>query len=633
MQLSVWWRFSIIKPMIKKKIREDVQFLRGLAVLIIFLFHFDQNIFRFFYIGVDIFFILSGYVITNSIFENITNKNNFDVFEYLLRRIKRLYPNLIIFLIFFNLLFFSFTAIDDGTYLNIILSTFTSLLGISNLYYIAHPNLEYFTDVTKWLHHTWSLSVEIQFYIFYGIIISLIFNLKKFFNINIKNILSFLLIAGIIISFYIFIFSSGKFFSNYYFTFSRFWEFFLGALIYLITFKKLRKIKEVHFFYFILFFIIFLSLISFSEIEISYRLIIPILILPFFYFLMNITSFKNTNLSNFFKFYGDISFSFFLWHLPVISFVKLNTDNFFIIFFITISITTLISYLSYRFVELRFNKKTNFDNIYKKCIKIFSLILIIILFIMFNNKQLIYKFRDIFFQNMISFYTKIVDINDVRKIGKKGNWILQFDNCKNSNESFSYYKGVNCIVDASETSLDYIIGNSYGDHLVPTIVGLNNGHSIYKARFDNCYIRIKNCVDLSKIIIKKYEEISQSFDVNYLFISLNTKIISYKKLNQLLHSLPKNIKVIYIYPHPETITFLNIDHFNNYELNKKENYIKLNALKNEFNFFIFDPFVFLCPDNDCKKTDYENFFTDGSHFKLSISKYLSLHLKNFLNKN
>ena len=87
--------------MIKKKLREDIQFLRGLSVLIIFLFHFDQNIFRFFYIGVDIFFILSGFVITQSIFENIKIKNDFDIFEYLLKRIKRLYPNLIIFFNFF----------------------------------------------------------------------------------------------------------------------------------------------------------------------------------------------------------------------------------------------------------------------------------------------------------------------------------------------------------------------------------------------------------------------------------------------------------------------------------------------------------------------------------------------------
>jgi len=70
--------------MIKKKLREDIQFLRGLSVLIIFLFHFDQNIFRFFYIGVDIFFILSGFVITQSIFENIKIKNDFNIFEYLL---------------------------------------------------------------------------------------------------------------------------------------------------------------------------------------------------------------------------------------------------------------------------------------------------------------------------------------------------------------------------------------------------------------------------------------------------------------------------------------------------------------------------------------------------------------------
>ena len=189
--------------MIKKNIREDIQFLRGLSVLTIFFFHFDQNIFRFFYIGVDVFFILSGYVITQAIFKN--SKNNFDLFEYFLRRFKRLYPNLIIFLIFFNLIFFLFLPIDDGTYTNTILSTITSILGLSNLYYILNPNLGYFIDSIKWLHHTWSLSVEIQFYIFYGIVISLIFNIKKFLDINIKNTLTFLLILGTIISFYLFI--------------------------------------------------------------------------------------------------------------------------------------------------------------------------------------------------------------------------------------------------------------------------------------------------------------------------------------------------------------------------------------------------------------------------------------------
>jgi peptidoglycan/LPS O-acetylase OafA/YrhL len=617
--------------MIKKNIREDIQFLRGLSVLTIFFFHFDQNIFRFFYIGVDVFFILSGYVITQAIFKN--SKNNFDLFEYFLRRFKRLYPNLIIFLIFFNLIFFLFLPIDDGTYTNTILSTITSILGLSNLYYILNPNLGYFIDSIKWLHHTWSLSVEIQFYIFYGIVISLIFNIKKFLDINIKNTLTFLLILGTIISFYLFIFSTGKFFSNYYFTINRFWEFFLGALIYLLVLKKYQNLKEINFLYLVFSFVIILSLISFSELEISYKVIIPILILPFFFILINGVSLKKNIINDFFKFYGNISYSFFLWHLPVISFLKMNTDKVFIIFFITFSFTTLISYLSYRFIELKFNKKTNFDNIYKKSIKVFSLILIVLLFAMVNNKQLIYKFRDGLFQNMIKIYTKIVDVNDLRKIGNNGNWVLQFDTCRNSIESFSYYTGINCIVDTSETSLDYIIGNSYGDHLVPAIVGMNNGHSIYKARFEDCYTGIEDCVDLSNVILKKYNEISKSFEVNYLFISLSTKNISSKKINILLKALPKNVKVIYIYPHPIADVFSNIDKLNTYEFKKKENFAKFNVLKNEFNFFVFDPYIFLCPDKDCKLIDYNNFFTDGSHFNLNTSKYLSPYLKDFLNKN
>ena len=619
--------------MIKKKLREDIQFLRGLSVLIIFLFHFDQNIFRFFYIGVDIFFILSGFVITQSIFENIKIKNNFDIFEYLLRRIKRLYPNLIIFLIFFNLIYFIFVPIVDGDYSNNIFSTITSVLGLSNLYYITNINLGYFIDTTKWLHHTWSLSVEIQFYIFYGIIISLIFNLKKFINIKIKNTLIFLLILGSIISFYFFIFATGKYLSNYYFTISRFWEFFLGALIYLVIFKKHQNLKELNFLYFIFSFIIILSLISFSDFEISYRLVIPILTLPFIYFLINNTSLKINIVNSFFKFYGNISYSFFLWHLPIISFFKINSDNVFINFFITILITTFVSYLSFKFVELRFNKKTNFDNIFKKTIKIFSFILSLFLLVMLSDKQLIYKFRDILFQNMIKFYTQIVDVNDVRKTNNNGNWVWQYDTCKNSKENFSYYTGINCIVDTNSVSLDYIIGNSYGDHLVPTIVGLNNGHSIYKARFENCYIEIKDCVDLSNIIIKRYNKISKSFKVNYLFFSLSTKNISYKKIKVLLKKLPKNIKVVFIYPHPTTSTFSNVDQYNIYKLKKKENLYKLNSFKDEFNFFIFDSFLSLCPDNNCKIIDYNNFFTDGSHFKLNTSKYLSFYLKSFLNKN
>ena len=289
--------------------------------------------------------------------------------------------------------------------------------------------------------------------------------------------------------------------------------------------------------------------------------------------------------------------------------------------------------MSYKFIEIRFNKKTRFDNIYKNIIKFFFLILIILLFSLFNNKQLIHKFRDNLFQNMIKFYTKIVDVNDLRKINKKGNWVLQYDTCSNDKENFSYYIGVNCIVNNSKESLDYIIGNSYGDHLVPVIFDLNNGHSLYKARFEDCYVDNKNCNDLSNIILKKYKNISKPFKTNYLFISLSSQNLSYKKIDSLLNRLPENVTVVYVYPHPVSTILSNIESLNNYKLKKEENFIILNNFKNKFNFLIFDPYAFLCPNDSCKSENYENFFTDGSHFTLRISKSLSPFLKNFLNNN
>ena len=78
----------------KKNIKDDIQFLRGLSVLLIFLFHLDQKIFQYFYVGVDIFFIISGFVITSSIFNNIKFKNDFNFFYFLLKRLKRIFPNL-----------------------------------------------------------------------------------------------------------------------------------------------------------------------------------------------------------------------------------------------------------------------------------------------------------------------------------------------------------------------------------------------------------------------------------------------------------------------------------------------------------------------------------------------------------
>ena len=158
-----------------KKINLNIQFLRGVSVIIVFFFHFNTQIFNVFFVGVDIFFLLSGFVITNSIF----GKENFNIFNYFLRRIKKIYPNLITILFIFFVIFFYFYKDYTDDYINNFFSIIFSLFGLSNIYYSLNPHLFYFNEEIRWILHTWSLSIEIQYYILFGLFSLIIFNLKK----------------------------------------------------------------------------------------------------------------------------------------------------------------------------------------------------------------------------------------------------------------------------------------------------------------------------------------------------------------------------------------------------------------------------------------------------------------------
>jgi peptidoglycan/LPS O-acetylase OafA/YrhL len=208
----------------------NIEFLRGFAVTLVFIFHYNQILFSSFFVGVDIFFLLSGYVITKSIY----SKNKFDFFNFLLRRVKRIYPALIFTLFLFFIFYFLFykNYIDD--YENNLFSIIFTILGISNFYYSANANLFYFNQEIRWLIHTWSLSVEIQFYILVALISSFFYS--KRFNIKIYTKYFFFIIS--IISFLLFILTDIKYISDYYSLPGRLWEFSLGSWLYFLKKKK-----------------------------------------------------------------------------------------------------------------------------------------------------------------------------------------------------------------------------------------------------------------------------------------------------------------------------------------------------------------------------------------------------------
>ena len=171
----------------------------------------------------DIFFLVSGYVITNSIF----NKKRFLILNYFLRRIKRIYPNLIFVLIFFIIIYYFLYNNYSDDYITNFFSIIFTFFGVSNFYYSLDPNLFYFNKEIRWLIHTWSLSIELQFYFLFGLIAFILFKLKK--NDILKfNFIKILLILLFLISFFLFIFTDIKFISDYYSLPGRIWEFILA---------------------------------------------------------------------------------------------------------------------------------------------------------------------------------------------------------------------------------------------------------------------------------------------------------------------------------------------------------------------------------------------------------------------
>lgn len=141
--------------------RRDIQFLRGLAVLVVVIYHSNLNILSQGYLGVDIFFVISGFLITSIILKGLDN-NNFSFSEFYLRRAKRLLPALYSTLVFTTLLgLFVLTNQQWTDYLSQLQGALTFTANM-----VLPTQTGYFDSSAegKPLLHIWSLSLEEQYY-------------------------------------------------------------------------------------------------------------------------------------------------------------------------------------------------------------------------------------------------------------------------------------------------------------------------------------------------------------------------------------------------------------------------------------------------------------------------------------
>ena len=126
------------------KTLNHIQFLRAVSVLLVFLYHLQIDIFKNGYLGVDIFFVISGYVITSRIYLEYIKDNSFSFLNFYLKRFKRIFPALIFILSITLVIILIFQPVDLIVG-NIIVYTFT-IFGFSNIYYL-YSNKDYFDNI------------------------------------------------------------------------------------------------------------------------------------------------------------------------------------------------------------------------------------------------------------------------------------------------------------------------------------------------------------------------------------------------------------------------------------------------------------------------------------------------------
>ena len=153
--------------------KNEITGLRGISVLLVILFHINEEIFFFGFLGVDIFFVISGYVITLTLHKEYSKDKKIKIISFYLRRIKRLFPSLIC-CIFFT--YFVYMIVADLIYFKeITKSAITSIFGFSNLYYIISNQNYFINSIENPFIHTWSLGIEEQYYLIYPFFLLLIY--------------------------------------------------------------------------------------------------------------------------------------------------------------------------------------------------------------------------------------------------------------------------------------------------------------------------------------------------------------------------------------------------------------------------------------------------------------------------
>lgn len=328
--------------------RKDINALRALALIGVLLYHFYPNFMPGGFSGVDVFFVISGYLMTGIILKGIEN-NQFKLINFYRARAKRIIPALVV-VCFFSLVLGR--LILPPTYFDTLgKHVYSSLVFISNVQYAKESGYFDIIATEKWLLHTWSLSVEWQFYLIYPVLLIILDRLMN--RKNLEKTLLFLIV---------FLFISGCFLSiiepekSYFSFFARSWELLLGgiAYIYPLNIQKIsnKTVQSMGIIFILCSYFLMNSLMSWP----GYYALLPTL--GAFLVLVSKSETGYMQENPLLQYIGTRSYSIYLWHwLILVIFLYLGLDSLIELGF-GIFLSLFLGHLSYQMIEAKKYKIT-----------------------------------------------------------------------------------------------------------------------------------------------------------------------------------------------------------------------------------------------------------------------------------
>lgn len=340
--MKLLYKITDISNINRISFRQDINGLRALAVLAVVFYHAELKFFKGGWLGVDIFFVISGYLISNIIISEL-NGGTFSFKTFYLKRARRILPALFATLLLtIPLAYFFLIPKAMNEYIS---SLIASLFFFANYYFM---NLDFYTaESTKVmpLLHTWSLAIEEQYYLLFPIFAFIVYKyFKKYFTFFIL----FLTIGSFCIN--ILTQSVDKFYRLEF----RIWELLIGVVIMILSNNlKIKHLEKIGF-PLIIFPLIYYDKYSISDIEPKLIALLGV----------SLIIFSNTNYSYLskllnFKLISSIglsSYSIYLLHQPIFAFFRLFYSGRLLNFgdkqkYFLIVITVILGYLFYILIE------------------------------------------------------------------------------------------------------------------------------------------------------------------------------------------------------------------------------------------------------------------------------------------